>query len=69
MKEILKNCIEEVRKEMTRRTKAPSLNFFKENGPKSYAEFKKVDNFALLELLLNSEVLRKGLFKLIFDAA
>lgn len=54
---------------MTRRTKAPSLNFFKENGPKSYAEFKKVDNFALLELLLNSEVIRKGLFKLIFDAA
>ena len=36
LKQILKNCIEEVRKDMTRRTKGPSLNFFKENGPKTY---------------------------------
>ena len=48
LREVLKNCIEEVRKDMTRRTKGPSLNFFKQNGSKNFNEFKKVDHFNLL---------------------
>ena len=36
LKNIFRNCIEEVRKEMARRNNVPSLNFFKQNGPKDY---------------------------------
>lgn len=48
LKTVLKNCIEEVRKDIARRGTGPTLNFFKENGPKSYGEFKKVDHMALI---------------------
>jgi hypothetical protein len=33
---IFKNCVEEIKKDIARRNNISSLNYFKENGPKSY---------------------------------
>mgnify|MGYP006897115549 CR=1 FL=1 len=52
---------------MIRRNNVPTLNFFKENGPKDFLEFKKVDTFSLVELLLNNEKILKALHEIIFN--
>lgn len=46
--------MEQVRKDIIRRNNIPSLNYFKENGPKNFIEFKKTDHFSLLELLFTN---------------
>jgi hypothetical protein len=49
-----------------RRNNIPSLNFFKENGPTSFIEFKKVENYLLLELFLKHEEVLKKFYELLF---
>jgi hypothetical protein len=50
----------EIKKDIMRRNNIPSLNFFKQNGPQDFIEFKKVEHYLLLELFLRDEhVLRK----------
>lgn len=38
-----------------RRSNIPSLNFYKENGPRDFIEFKKVEHHILLELFIRDE--------------
>lgn len=64
---LFRRCVEEVKKEVARRNKIPSLNFFKENGPKSYLEFKKIDYFQLMEMLITNDSILQKLYQIIFD--
>jgi hypothetical protein len=45
---IFKRCVAELKKDIMRRNNIPSLNFFKQNGPKDFIEFKKVEHYLLL---------------------
>ena len=45
---IFKNCVDQIKKDVIRRNHIPSINFFKENGPKDLVEFKKTENYKLL---------------------
>jgi hypothetical protein len=52
---------------MAKRKGIPSLNFFKQNGPKSYQDFKKLDLFALMELFIGNETILKQFYELMFN--
>ncbi len=42
------------------------LNYFKLNGPRDLAEFKKVDYYMLLQLFLNNELIIQTFYQLVF---
>ena len=58
--------MEEVRKEIVRRNGMTGLNYFKNNGPKDIAEFKKIDYHLLLYLFLKNDKVMQQIFKIVF---
>ena len=60
------DCVEEVRKEILRKSGGPGLNFFKHNGPKSLLEFRHLDYHSLLYLFLRNEKVSQVVFSLLF---
>ncbi len=51
---IIKSCVEQVRKDLFRKNNASSLNYFKNHGPKSFIEFKKVDKYLIMEMVFRN---------------
>ena len=64
--DIFIKCVEEVRKDIVRRSGSAGLNYFKVNGPKDIVEFRKIDYHLLLNLFLKNDQILKQIFKMVF---
>jgi hypothetical protein len=59
-------CVEDVKKEMLRKSGVTGLNYYKTNGPKGVMELKNVDHHLLLYLFLKNDKVIEAVYNLLF---
>jgi hypothetical protein len=63
---IFVDCVEQVRKEILRKSGITGLNYFTNNGPRDFQQFKTADYHLLLYLFLKNEQIMHLVFDILF---